>query len=69
LNTPPFPGTNCRADSRLQSATSSPKMTMRGLRVISSFSVRLIAATIVSGLPSGTGAVSKSVDVGSTSGE
>jgi len=44
-------------------------MTMRGLRAISSLSVRLIAATIVSGLPSGAAVLSNSVDVGSTSGE
>ena len=40
------------AVARLTSATSSPKTTMRGSRAISSFSVRLIAPTIVSGLPS-----------------
>jgi hypothetical protein len=54
---------------RLQSATSSPNMTMRGLRAISSFIVRLMAATIVSGLPSGAASVSNVGDVGSTSGE
>ena len=42
---------------------------MRGLRAISSFSVALIAATIVSGLPCGCGSVANSADVGSTSGE
>ena len=53
LKTPPLPGT-CGSDATLlASATSSPKTTMRGLRAISSFSVRLMAATIVSGLPSG----------------
>ena len=55
LNTPPLPCTSSRLASRLQSATSSPKTTMRGLRAISSLSVRLMAATIVSGLPSGSG--------------
>ena len=37
--------------------------------LISSFSVRLIASTIVSGLPSGCAGVSNAADVGSTSGE
>ena len=54
---------------RLASATSSPKTTMRGLRAISSFSVRLIAPTMVSGFPSGSAAVSNAEEVGSTSGE
>ena len=49
---------------RLASATSSPKTTMRGLCAISSFSVRLIASTIVSGLPSGCAGVSKAAEVG-----
>jgi hypothetical protein len=39
------------------------------LRCISSCSVRLIAATIVTGSPCGDGAVSKASDEGSTSGE
>ena len=42
---------------------------MRGSRAISSLSVRLMAATIVSGLPSGAGSVANAADVGSTSGE
>ena len=42
---------------------------MRASRVISSLSVRLIADTIVSGLPSGRAGVSNAGDVGSTSGE
>ena len=41
---------------------------MRGLRAISSLSVRLIAATIVSGLPFGAGSVANASDVGSTVG-
>ena len=69
LKTPPLPGTDASASARLQSATSSPKTTMRGSRAISSFSVRLIAATIVSGLPSGAAGVANASDVGSTSGE
>jgi hypothetical protein len=69
LKTPPLPGTVPSASGRLQSATSSPKTMMRGLRAISSLSVRLIAATIVSGFPSGTSGVLKPSDVGSTSGE
>ena len=69
LNTPPLPGTTGSASFLLASATSSPKTTMRGLRAISSFSVRLIAATIVSGLPSGCAGVSNAAEVGSTSGE
>ena len=59
LKTPPLPDTVSSALSRLASATSSPKTTMRGLRAISSFSVRLMAATIVSGLPSGAASVLK----------
>src|SRR6476661_4107036 len=69
LKTPPLPETCSSADSRLQSATSSPKTTIRGSRAISSFNVRLIAATIVSGLPSGCAGVSNAAEVGSTSGE
>jgi hypothetical protein len=42
---------------------------MRGLRAISSRSVALIAATIVSGAPLGAGSVANSDDVGSTAGE
>ena len=42
---------------------------MRASRAISSLSVRLIADTIVSGLPSGCAGVSNAADVGSTSGE
>ena len=42
---------------------------MRGLAAISSFMVRLMAATIVSGRPSGSSGVSKADEVGSTSGE
>ena len=42
---------------------------MRGLAAISSFSVRLMAATIVSGRPSGSAGVSNAAEVGSTSGE
>src|SRR5688500_9859555 len=44
-------------------------MTMRGFLAISSFSVRLIAATIVSALPSAWAGVSNAADVGSTVGE
>jgi len=44
LNTPPLPDTTVSASFRLASATSSPKTTMRGLRAISSFNVRLIDA-------------------------
>ena len=57
------------ASRRLASATSCPKTTMRASRAISSFSVWLIAATIVSGAPSVRGLASKRDDVGSTSGE
>ena len=42
---------------------------MRGFCAISSLSVRLIAATIVSGLPSGAAGASNDALVGSTSGE
>ena len=69
LKTPPLPGTIDSASLRLASATSSPNTTMRASRAISSLSVRLIAATIVSGLPCGCAGVSKARDVGSTSGE
>ena len=69
LKTPPLPETTASASFLLASATSSPKTTMRGSRAISSFSVRLIADTIVSGLPSGCAGVSNAADVGSTSGE
>ena len=42
---------------------------MRGLCAISSLSVRLMAATIVSALPSCRAGVSNASEVGSTSGE
>ena len=51
LKTPPLPDTSASASSRLQSATSSPNTTMRGLCAISSRSAALMALTIVSGLP------------------
>ena len=69
LNTPPLPGTCGSADTLLASATSSPKTTIRGFRAISSFSVRLMAATIVSALPSACAGVSNAAEVGSTVGE
>ncbi len=69
LNTPPLPDTLPSAASRLTSATSCPKTTMRALRAISSRSVALIAATIVSGDPFGLGSVENADDVGSTVGE
>jgi hypothetical protein len=69
LNTPPLPVTSSRCSSRVASATSSPKTTIRGLASSSSLSVRLMAPTMVSGLPSGLGGTSKSDAVGSTDGE
>jgi hypothetical protein len=69
LNTPPLPVTSESASLLLASATSWPKMTMRGLRAISSFNVALMAETIVSGLPCGWGSVENSFEVGSMSGE
>ncbi len=69
LNTPPLPVTSASARSRLASATSSPNTTMRGLARISSCSVLLMAATIVSGLPSVDGVDSHADAVTSTSGE
>ena len=70
LEDPAFPRYDGRAlRCRLASATSSPNTTIRGLRAISSFSVRLMALTIVSGVPSGIAGVSNAADVGSTSGE
>ena len=69
LNTPPLPDTSASASSRLQSATSSPKTTMRGLCAISSRSVALMALTIVSGLPCGSAGTSNAAEAGSTSGE
>ena len=70
LKTPPLPGTWRQRAVAAASATSSPKTTMRGLCAISSFSVRLMAATIVSGLPVGLSrACRRRRTVGSTSGE
>ena len=69
LNTPPLPGTADSTSARLQSATSSPNTTMRGSRAISSSRVRLMAATIVIGSPSGAPGTSKRPAAGSTSGE
>ena len=69
LKTPPLPDTFPSADSRLTSATSWPKTTMRGSRAISSRSVELMAVTIVSCAPVGFGSVANADDVGSTAGE
>ena len=69
LNTPPLPCTADSASARLQSATSSPNTTIRRLRSISSLRVRLMAATIVIGGPSGTPGTSNRSAAGSTSGE
>ena len=69
LNTPPLPVTSERSSGRLVSATSSPKTMMRGFAAISSFRVWLMAAIIVSGLPSRLAVASNSSDVGSVSGE
>ena len=69
LNTPPFPGTADSASARLQSATSSPNTTIRGLLAISSARARLMADTIVIGAPSGAPGTSKRPSAGSTSGE
>ena len=66
LNTPPLPETWLRAASRVASATSSPKSTIRGSRAISSRRQRLISVTMVSGPPSKRGSLSKARDVGST---
>src|SRR5271166_363605 len=51
LKTPPLPFTclSLRYSSRLQSATSSPNMTMRGSRAISSFRQALMRSAIVLG--------------------
>ena len=51
LKTPPFPFTVARLSSRLQSATSSPKTTMRSSRFISSSRVMETISTIVFGWP------------------
>ena len=82
LKTPPLPFTSfcLRYSSRLQSATSSPKITMRSSRRISSRNVAVIRSAMVLGacfLPSaaaasglaGAGWVSKADDVGSRFGE
>ena len=68
MKTPPLPET-CGSASGGQSATSSPKTSICGVRAISSFSVWLIAATIVSGLPSVAGSAANAADAGSTFGE
>ena len=59
LNTPPLPCTSLEVLARA-SRRRRPRRTRRcaGSRAISSFSVRLMAATIVSGLPSGAAGVS-----------
>ena len=69
LKTPPLPFTRSRFSSRLQSATSSPKTTMRGSRAISSFRHAFSRSTIVFGSPEGWGSVAKTSAVGSTSAE
>ena len=68
LKTPPLPCTYGSASTG-QSATSSPKTSMCGCRAISSFSVWLMAATIVSGLPTVAGSLAKASEAGSTLGE
>ena len=56
LKTPPLPGHRATAPPRAWRRRRPRRTsTMRGLRAISSRSVRLIAATIVSGLPAGCG--------------
>ena len=71
LNTPPLPVTSERISGRLASATSSPKTTIRVSCAISSLSVRLMAETIVSGVPdaAGAAAASNASEAGSTVGE
>ena len=70
LKTPPFPFTVARLSSRLQSATSSPKTTMRSSRFISSCSVAATISTMVFGWPSFfCGRPRNLAKLGSTSGE
>ena len=71
LKTPPLPLTVSIYSSRETSATSSPNTTIRSSRSISSCRQRLIRSTIVPALPesSAPSSVSKSFEVGSTSGE
>ena len=69
LKTPPLPFTRPRFSSRLQSATSSPKTTMRGSRAISSLRHALSRSTMVLGSPDGRDSVANASEVGSTSSE
>src|SRR6266545_1720844 len=71
LKTPPLPFTLSRNCSREQSATSSPNTMTRESRAISVCRQRLIRSTIVPMLPENCAlsSVSKSFEVGSTSGE
>ncbi len=68
LKTPPLPLILSRFSSRLQSATSSPKTTIRGSRAISSCRQAFKRSTIVLGSPRGAASLAKvvrgGIDVG-----